>query len=81
MNTEEKGNKSPEQEAREQAEKAAASYAWDYFQYHAGQRQAVFRFFLTLVGVVTLAYGYSLRGNDTANAAGGGQRRSYCELS
>jgi Flp pilus assembly protein TadB len=51
-----------EREAREAAEKAAASYAWDYFQFHAAQRQSVFRFFLTLVGVLTLAYGYSLRG-------------------
>jgi hypothetical protein len=53
---------------REAAEKAAASYAWDYFQYHAGQRQAVFRFFVTLVGVLTLAYGYSLRSDGAVPA-------------
>jgi len=61
--------RTPEQERREAAEKEAASYAWDYFQYHAGQRQSVFRFFLTLVGVLTLAYGYSLRSESSDAAA------------
>lgn len=34
------------------AEKAAATYAWEYFKYHAQQRQAVFRFYLILIGAV-----------------------------
>ena len=41
--------------------KSAGKYAWDYFQYHAIQRQSVFRFFLTLVGAATIAYAYSKR--------------------
>lgn len=45
-----------------EAEKSAAIYAWEHFRYHAGQRQAVFRFYLTLIGAATLAYGYSRRG-------------------
>jgi hypothetical protein len=43
------------------AEKEAASYAWDYFQYHAGQRLSVFRFYLTIVAAVTISYGYAQR--------------------
>lgn len=70
------GNTLPEnhESALDRAQKAAAIYAWDYFQYHAGQRQSVFRFFLTLVGVLTLAYGYSLR-YETTNAIEGANVR------
>lgn len=57
------------QATRTDTEKSAAAYAWDYFQYHAGQRQAVFRFFLTLVGLATLAYGYSLRNSGLNSGA------------
>jgi hypothetical protein len=32
------------------AEKAAQSYAWSYFAFHAQQRQTVFNFFIILVG-------------------------------
>jgi hypothetical protein len=51
------------QEARvlQEAEKSAGIYAWNYFQYHAGQRQSVFRFYLTLIGATTIAYAYSQR--------------------
>jgi|GEM_PF-3604363 len=45
----------------EKAELSAGSYAWEYFRYHAGQRQAVFRFYLTLIGAATIAYAYSRR--------------------
>ena len=34
----------------------AASYAWSWFRYHAGQRQAVFRFYLLVSGVILTAY-------------------------
>jgi hypothetical protein len=64
-------------EAKEQtqADSAAGNYAWEYFKYHAGQRQSVFRFYLTLVGVATLAYAYSQRfANSAAEAADQGAR-------
>jgi len=41
---------------RSKAERAAASYAWEYFKYHAQQRQAVFRFFLIIAGAMSAAY-------------------------
>lgn len=41
------------------AEEVAGKYAWDYFQYHAGQRQSVFRFYLLLVGATTVGYAYA----------------------
>jgi len=55
----------PEQKAQE----AAAKYAWEYFKYHAAQRQSVFRFYLTLIGVSILAYAYSQRFAADAAAA------------
>jgi hypothetical protein len=55
---------------KEAAREAAARYAWEYFKYHAGQRQSVFRFYLTLVGVAVLAYAYSQRfAQSAADAA------------
>lgn len=47
--------------ARERVEKSATIYAWEYFKYHAGQRQAVFRYYLTLIAAITIAYAYSQR--------------------
>ncbi len=47
--------------ALQDPKKSAGIYAWEYFKYHAGQRQAVFRFYLTLIGVATVAYAYSRR--------------------
>lgn len=44
-----------------EAEKAAGQYAWSYFQYHAGQRLSVFRFYLAVITAATIAYGYSQR--------------------
>lgn len=41
---------------RLRAERRAADYAWRWFEYHAGQRQAVFRFYLILVGAASAAY-------------------------
>lgn len=38
------------------AEKAAREYAWQWFQYHAGQRQTVFRFFLIVAGAAFGGY-------------------------
>jgi hypothetical protein len=35
----------------DEARKNALYYGWEYFKYHAQQRQAVFRFYLILVGV------------------------------
>jgi hypothetical protein len=38
------------------AEKAAQSYAWGYFVFHAQQRQTVFNFFIILIGASLAAY-------------------------
>lgn len=38
------------------AHEAAREYAWNWFAYHAGQRQAVFRFYVILSGVVSTGY-------------------------
>lgn len=35
----------------EESRRNALYYGWEYFKYHAQQRQAVFRFYLVLVGV------------------------------
>jgi hypothetical protein len=35
---------------------AAATYAWEYFKYHARQRQEVFRFFIIIVGSILAGY-------------------------
>jgi|SRR3977135_3109127 hypothetical protein len=41
-------------------EQAAISHAWNYFLYHAQQRQTVFNFFLILVGASVAAYASTL---------------------
>ncbi|WP_338822154.1 hypothetical protein WDM22_38710 [Bradyrhizobium septentrionale] len=38
------------------AEKAAQSFAWDYFAFHAQQRQTVFNFFIILNGASLAAF-------------------------
>lgn len=40
----------------ERARDSARQYAWDWFQYHAGQRQSVFRFFLIITAVISTGY-------------------------
>jgi hypothetical protein len=42
------------------AEQAALSHAWDYFAFHAQQRETVFNFFLILVGASIAAYAGTL---------------------
>jgi hypothetical protein len=42
------------------AEQAAISHAWNYFVYHAQQRQTVFNFFLILIGASIAAFGATL---------------------
>lgn len=37
-------------------ESSAREYAWSWFEYHASQRQTVFRFFLLLAGAITGGY-------------------------
>jgi hypothetical protein len=44
----------------EETEKAAMSYAWNYFAFHAQQRQTVFNFYLILLGASVAAYGGTL---------------------
>lgn len=44
------------QSATTSAEDAAREYAWRWFEYHASQRQAVFRFFLLVSGALAAAY-------------------------
>lgn len=39
-----------------EVEKAAREYAWKWFEYHAGQRQTVFRFFLAVVAAAAAGY-------------------------
>jgi hypothetical protein len=46
------------------AEQAAISHAWDYFAFHAQQRQTVFNFFLILVGASVAAYASTLAKAD-----------------
>lgn len=43
-------------------------YAWNWFSYHAGQRQAVFRFFVILTGALLAGY-IGLRGDGDAVGA------------
>lgn len=38
------------------AEKAAQSFAWNYFAFHAQQRQTVFNFFVVLIGASLAAF-------------------------
>jgi hypothetical protein len=49
-----------EQVSVEEAEKTAMSHSWNYFAFHAQQRQTVFNFFLILVGASIAAYGGTL---------------------
>jgi hypothetical protein len=46
------------------AEQAAISHAWDYFAFHAQQRQTVFNFFLILLGASVAAYASTLAKAD-----------------
>src|SRR5690348_15287302 len=41
---------------REDPISAARHYAWQWFRYHAAQRQAVFRFFVLMAGAVATGY-------------------------
>ena len=34
----------------------AQNYAWNWFEYHAGQRLTSFNYFLILIGVVVVGY-------------------------
>jgi hypothetical protein len=43
----------PEKDQRLETE---LTYAWNWFQYHAGQRLTAFNFFLVIVGVVAVAF-------------------------
>lgn len=48
-NTPEEGNLS-------EVEKQRFDYAWDWFDYHAGQRMQLFNFFLIITGILANAY-------------------------
>lgn len=48
---EDQDDEDPRRKQMEDARKNALYYGWEYFKYHAQQRQAVFRFYLILVGV------------------------------
>lgn len=39
-------------------------YAWDWFSYHAGQRLMGFRFFLIIIGAVSIGYSQFLAEKD-----------------
>lgn len=39
-------------------------YAWDWFQYHAGQRLTAFNFFLILMGAVLVGYANAATGDS-----------------
>ncbi|MEA2297979.1 MAG: hypothetical protein QOF77_915 [Solirubrobacteraceae bacterium] len=39
---------------------AQLTYAWSWFQYHAGQRLTAFNFFLIIVGVVAVAFAQAI---------------------
>lgn len=43
-------------EAEEELRKAGREYAWNWFEFHAKQRQQAFRFYLTLIGALLAAY-------------------------
>jgi len=43
---------------------AARWYAWEWFKYHAGQRQAVFRFYLLIAGGLLAAFVASFNVHD-----------------
>ncbi len=36
-------------------------YAWNWFEYHAGQRLTAFRFFLVFLGALVVGFGAGLR--------------------
>lgn len=52
-----------------EAEDAAREYAWNWFQYHAGQRQAVFRFYLIMCGALSTAYWTAFKSPGTRGYA------------
>lgn len=41
---------------KEAAEDSAREYAWKWFEYHANQRQSVFRFYIVIVGASSAVY-------------------------
>ena len=45
-----------ERSSFDDAEQAAHSFAWDYFAFHAQQRQTVFNFFIILIGASLAAF-------------------------
>lgn len=47
-----------------EVQKAAREYAWNWFKYHAGQRQTVFRFFLIFAGAIAGTYMALLRDTE-----------------
>lgn len=55
-----------EKSAFDDAEQAAMSHAWDYFAFHAQQRQTVFNYFLILVAASIAAYAGTLGKSEAA---------------
>ena len=54
----------PDPDLHARAQDSAREYAWQWFQYHAGQRQTVFRFYLVMIGVVSTGYVTSMTVTD-----------------
>lgn len=48
----------------------AMTYAWNWFEYHAGQRLSVFRFFLIVVAFMSTGYVTSIVRGESTVAAG-----------
>ena len=46
----------PDRNALESAQEAAREMAWKWFEYHAGQRLSVFRFYLIIVAFISAGY-------------------------
>ncbi len=55
----------PEETPVEEANKTAMSHSWDYFAFHAQQRQTVFNFYLILIAASVAAYGGTLSKDGT----------------
>lgn len=51
------------------ARAAARQYAWRWFEYHAGQRQSVFRFFLLFSGAIATGYFSSITTTQLSHLA------------
>lgn len=56
-----KARKKPDQKIEKT--KIIAEYAWNWFSYHAAQRMITFRFFLIMVGVISVGYSQTLANN------------------